>query len=71
MRLTDYLEPSVPWAGSPGQMSKNGASPPSWALVGGPGQEHQVLEEHGAGPGGHIGRVLPAQRWQEGQRRAL
>lgn len=52
-------------------MSKNGASPPSWALVGGPGQEHQVLEEHGAGPSGHTRRVPPAQRWQEGQRRAL
>ena len=36
----------------------------------GPGQELQVLEEHGAGPGGHTHRVPPAQRW-ESQRRAL
>ena len=69
MQLTDYLEPSAPWAGSPGWMSQNGAPPPSWALVGDQGK-NTTLEEHGAGPGGHTHRVPPAQRW-ESQRRAL
>lgn len=41
-------------------MSKNGASPPSWALVGGPG-EHQVLEEHGGlAPAGTHAESPPA-----------